>query len=129
MGTEMKSRAALIPGGLRIRQYQWLFLFFPLLLSGCTAGPLTGLIYSNVRFPLTLDLKPAPIPDHPPAKGRVIKVKEPLTGYGFYARVNSNAIGDIAEKNGIKTLYFADQEVFSILGIWTTNRVILYGEP
>lgn len=107
---------------------KWVVILIVIVLQGCTAGPLTGLVYSNVRYPLTRDLKPTPMPENTPAFGHIIQVKEPISGYGFYAKVNSNAIGDIAKKNGIKTLYFADQETFSILGIWTTNKVILYGE-
>lgn len=34
----------------------------------------------------------------------------------------------IAKANGIETVYFADQEMFSILGIWTSHKVIIYGE-
>ena len=42
--------------------------------------------------------------------------------------MNSNALGDIARRHGVDPLYFADREVFSILGIWKTNRVFLYGD-
>ena len=101
---------------------------FLLLISGCTTGPVKGFVYTKVRQPLTRNLRPTPVPGTLPKQGKIIEVKEPLSGYGIYARVNSNAIGDIAKKNGIKTLYFADQQVFSILGIWTSHRVILYGE-
>ncbi len=38
-----------------------------------------------------------------------------------------DAIGEIARAHGIETLYFADQELCSILGIWTSHKVILYG--
>jgi hypothetical protein len=98
------------------------------LVSGCATGPLKGFVYTNVKLPLTRDLRPTPLPGTMPREGKVIEIKEPFTGLGFYARVNSNAIGDIAKKNGIETLYFADQQVFSILGVWTSYKVILYGE-
>jgi hypothetical protein len=97
-------------------------------LTACGTGPLVGLVYTNVKLPLTRDLHATPVPTAPPRSKRVIEIKEPVTGLGLYARVNSNAIGDIARQNGIDRLYFADQEVFSILGIWKTHRVILYGE-
>jgi hypothetical protein len=98
-------------------------------LSACGTGPLVGLVYTNVKLPLTRDLHATPLPTTPPRSDRVIEIKEPISGLGLYARVNSNAIGEIARQNGIKTLYFADQEVFSILGVWKTHRVILYGQP
>ena len=97
-------------------------------LSGCGTGPLVGLVYTNVKLPLTLDLKSTPMPAHLPGSDRIIEIKEPFSGLGMYARVSSNAIGDIALQNGVDPLYFADQEVFSILGIWKTNRVFLHGE-
>lgn len=97
-------------------------------LTACGTGPLVGLVYTSVKMPLTRDLHATPVPGHQPGSDRILEVKEPFTGLGLYARVNSNAPGDIARQNGISTLYFADQEVFSILGIWKTHRVFLYGE-
>ena len=95
---------------------------------GCGTGPLVGLVYTRVKLPLTFDLDAAPLPARSPETGRVIEVKEPITGFGLYARMNSNALGDIARRHGVDPLYFADREVFSILGIWKTNRVFLYGD-
>ena len=97
-------------------------------LAGCGTGPLVGIVYTNVKMPLTRDLKSTPLPAHPPVSDRIIEIKEPFSGLGVYARVSSNALGDIARQNGVDPLYFADQEVFSILGIWKTQRVFLYGE-
>lgn len=96
-------------------------------LAGCGTGPLIGLVYTQVKLPLTRDLNVTPVPDRPPDSDRIIEIKEPFTGLGMYARVNSNAIGDIARQHGVAPLYFADQEVFSILGVWKTQRVFLYG--
>ena len=97
-------------------------------LAGCGTGPLVGIVYTNVKMPLTRDLKSTPLPAHLPVSDRIIEIKEPISGLGIYARVSSNALGDIARQNGVDPLYFADQEVFSILGIWKTQRVFLYGE-
>ena len=97
-------------------------------LSGCGTWPLVGLVYTDVKLPLTRDLNTTPVPESQPQSDRIIEIKEPFSGLGLYARVNSNALGDIARKNGVDPLYFADREVFSILGIWKTQRVFLYGE-
>jgi hypothetical protein len=85
-------------------------------------------VYTNVKLPLTVDLKATLLPERPPDSDRIIEIREPFTGLGMYTRVSSNALGDIARQNGMDPLYFADQEVFSILGIWKTQRVFLYGE-
>jgi (2Fe-2S) ferredoxin len=105
-----------------------LAVFIALCLNACGTGPLVGIVYTNVKLPLTRNLNATPVPAGQPQSDRVIEIKEPFTGFGLYARVNSNAIGDIARKNQMVSLYFADQEVFSILGIWKTHRVFLYGE-
>jgi len=98
-----------------------------LILFGCGSAPLVGLIYTHVRLPLTANLEKTPFPAGTPASGKIIQVKEPFSGYGIYARVNSNAIGDIARQHGVDTVYFADQEIFSLLGIWKTTQVHVYG--
>jgi len=95
--------------------------------AGCGNAPLVGIIYTHVRLPLTANLDNTPFPATAPASGKVIQLKEPFSGYGIYARVNSNAIGDIACKHGMETVYFADQEIFSLLGIWKTTKVHVYG--
>jgi hypothetical protein len=98
-------------------------------LDACAAGPpLISLVYTRVKLPLTRDLNHTTLPADSPHAGRMIEVREPVTGLGLSARVNSNAIGDIARRHGIRHLYFADQEVFSVLGIWNSRRVILYGD-
>lgn len=96
-------------------------------LSACGTGPLVGLVYTNVRMPLTLDLDETPVPEMAPHSSRVFEVREPVSGAGLYARVSTNAIGELARENGVTTLYFADQQVVSILGIWKTHQVHLYG--
>jgi hypothetical protein len=117
----------LIPVGRWKIARRWPALAMMVFLCGCGTGPLAGLVYTNVRQPLTLDLKATPVPERPPDSDRIIEIREPFSGLGVHARVSSNAIGDIAWQNGVDPLYFADQEVFSILGIWKTQRVFLYG--
>jgi len=97
-----------------------------LCLAGCGSGPLVGMVYTHVKMPLTRDLNASPVKEKN-GTGGVIKIKEPFSGYGIYAEINSNAIGEIARKHGIETIYFADKEIFSILGIWTTTNVTIYG--
>jgi len=96
--------------------------------TACSVGRPVGLIYTNMRLPLTRNLHNTPVPKTHPTSGRVLEIKEPFSGFGLYARVDSNAIGDIARKNGMQTVYFADRQIFSILGIWSTKKTILYGE-
>ncbi|RJQ85411.1 MAG: hypothetical protein C4519_03305 [Desulfobacteraceae bacterium] len=121
----MTERAA---GGVLSGLLRWGLVCFAFLLVACSQVRPYGLIYTNIRLPLTQNLHNTPFPGLAPDSGRVFEVKEPFTGIGVYARLSSNAIGDIAKGNGLQTLYFADQEIFSILGVWKTHRTILYGE-
>lgn len=101
--------------------------------TGCGAvvknghAVLVGAVYTRVKFPLTTDL------NHTPAAvdtggGKIVRIKEPFSGYGIYAEFNSNAIGEIAKRHGLKTVYYADIERLSILGIWRHEVVIVCGE-
>jgi hypothetical protein len=114
---------------LRLRQGLWpIILWLPLFLASCGQPQLIGLAYTNVRLPLTRDLHETPVPVGQPPSSQIVEVREPVSGFGFYARVNTNAIGDIANENDIDPLYFADQQIFSILGIWNSVRVHVYGQ-
>ncbi len=103
-------------------------LLLACLLCGCGVPRPRGIIYTNLKLPLTRDLHGAPNPEDKPTSGRTLEIKEPISGLGLYVEVDSNAIGDIARQHGMQTLYWADHQYFSILGVWTTDRTILFGE-
>lgn len=106
-----------------------LSLLVMLLTTGCQEYLLHGLVYTHVTIPLTSNLDRTPVPQHPDkGQGRMIRITEPFTGYGLYTEIYSNAIGDIARKHGVNTVYFADQELYSILGVWTSSTIHIYGE-
>ena len=90
-------------------------------------GVLAGVVYTRVKFPLTTDLNQTPAAVDT-GGGKIVRIKEPFSGYGISAEFYSNAIGEIAERHGLKTVYYADVERFSILGIWRHDEVIVYGE-
>jgi len=88
------------------------------LLSGCGVG----IIYTHTREPLSLDMRPTKV------------VQTEKTGDIKHIQVNwigvawdSAAFGDIAKKNGMNELYFADLEKLKVLGIWNQYTVHLYG--
>ncbi|MBW1922025.1 MAG: hypothetical protein JRF59_10170 [Deltaproteobacteria bacterium] len=100
-----------------------------LLLPGCVAWgnrALVGLAYTHVRLPFSKNLVHTPaVVIH--ANGRVEQVKEPISGYGIYAQWNSNAIGDIAARHGLKRVYYADVEIFNVLRVWKREKIHIYG--
>jgi len=86
-----------------------------------------GFLFTYARIPYTHDLNNTAMTDFE-ADGRVVRIKEPLTGYGIYTELNTNAIGDIAARHGIHEVYFADLEILSILGIFNHNKLYIYGK-
>ena len=112
----------------------FLCLFLSLfILAGCLtfgrmgSDSLKGYVFKFVKVPLTMKLGNTPVTIFQ-SNGKVIKIEEPFSGFGLYAEFNSNAIGDIAKKHGLKKVYFADLEIFSILGIFKYKEVHIYGE-
>jgi len=91
------------------------------------SGVLKGYVFKFIRVPYTMNLDNTPSTIFQ-ANGKIIKIEEPFSGQGFYAEFSSNAIGDIASKGGLKKVYFADLEIFSILGIFEYQELHIYGE-
>ncbi len=107
----------------------WLVLLLTFC-SGCTSttnGSLQGFLFTYTKTPYTIDLHNTPaIPQK--GSGTVFQIKEPVSGYGIYTELNSNAIGEIAKKYGMKKVYYADLEILSVLGIWKHDKIYIYGE-
>ena len=108
-------------------------LLFPHLLTGCLSvggvgsNSLRGMVFTRIKVPFSEDLVNSPVIEvH--RGGKILQVKDPVSGYGFYARWDSNAIGDIAKWYNLKEVYFADMEIFSILGVWRREKILIYGE-
>jgi hypothetical protein len=120
------------------------FLFFMtalLVLPGCLAGrpgpgvgrpvPFGGLLFSNTVRPLDINQTATPT-SQVRAKGDIKHAYFAVT-----AMWDSNAIGDIAKKNGIETIYYADIEELVVLEIlqyiyigpvWRQYTVHIYGK-
>jgi len=95
-----------------------LILIAILLVSGCTSG----LLYTHTWQPLTVDLD----------RTRVVSTAgagdiKHIAIYMASVAWDSAAIGDIAKKQGLHELYFADLETFSVLRIWNQYTVHVYG--
>jgi len=89
------------------------------LLSGCGVG----IIYTHTREPLSLDMQ----------KTKVVQTEgmgdiKHIQVYQVGVAWDSVAFGDIAKKNGLNELYFADLETLKVLTIWNQYTVHLYGK-
>ena len=100
--------------------YGWvLILVLGLFLSGCTSG----LIYTHTVRPLDLNQHDTSVAAKD-GEGDIRHLQ-------YYVSVTwgSNAIGEIAEKNGIETIYYADLETLIVfLGLWREFTVHIYGK-
>ena len=100
-----------------------------LLVSGCMAGQMSGtmpqmsgFIYTHTWQPLTVDMGHTMVgPTSGAGDIKHIALNMPLVAW------DSAAIGDIARKQGMKELSFADLETFSILRVWNKYTVHVYG--
>ena len=107
-----------------------LLLASALINGGCSRfgqDVVTGYLYTNTRVPYSVDLNNTRVSDLN-GQSTVLRIKEPFTSLGLYTELSSNAIGDIASKNGMDKVYFADLETFSIFSIWRTQTLVIYGE-
>jgi hypothetical protein len=89
------------------------------LLSGCGAG----IIYTHTVTPLSVDLHQTRVVQSE-GTGDIKHIQFWNIGVAW----DSVAFGDIARKNGMHELYFADLETLSILRIWNQYTVHLYGK-
>jgi hypothetical protein len=90
-----------------------------LLISGCGAG----IIYTHTVAPLSLDMHQTTVVQSEKT-GDIKHIQVGWIGVAW----DSVAFGDIAKKNGMNELYFADLETLKVLGIWNQYTVHLYGK-
>lgn len=100
------------------------------LLPGCAVlgeDPIRGILFTSTTVPYTVDLDATPVPKTSGA-GSIVRIREPITDFGIYTELNTNAIGEIARKHGLETVHFADLKTFSLFSVWRTHTLIIYGE-
>lgn len=81
----------------------------------------TGILYTHTKIPLDTNMSETT------AAGK--GAEGDLKHISFYVDVmwDSNAIGDIAKKNGIETVYYSDLEILRVLTVWNQYTVHVYG--
>ncbi len=104
-----------------MRAYNLIFavLLLTLLISGC--------VYTHTIRPLTLDMHRTPVSNIEKSGSIKVIAWPPLFSNNLVAW-GSAAIGDVAKEQGMKEIYFADLEIFSILRIWNEYTVHVYGK-
>lgn len=101
-----------------------LFAALPLL-CGCVSGR----IYTHTWEPLTTNFDKTPVyQSNGSGESDVRHLSIPTGYYSLDIVWHSNAIGDIAKRDGIEEICYADLESFSVLGIWNQYTVHVYGK-
>jgi hypothetical protein len=95
-----------------------LTVLLPFLLSGC--------LYVHTRQPVTSDMRQTPVSSYEKT-GSIKVITWPLSNQGLFAW-GSAAIGDVAKEQGMKEVYFADVEIFSVLRVWNEYTLHVYGK-
>ena len=93
---------------------------FALLFSGC--------MYVHTIQPLTLNMDRTPVAGAEKEGSLKLITFPPLSGAYQLVAWDSAAIGDIARKQGMQEVYFADLETLSILRLWNQYTVHVYGK-
>jgi hypothetical protein len=90
-----------------------------ILLTGCGMGS----IYTHTFTPLDINLNQTPA-------SHLDGYQENIKQLHYYVDIiwDSNAIGDIYNRSGFSTIYYADLETFKILGLWNQYKVHVYGK-
>ncbi len=97
---------------------------FLLSLSSCASG----IIYTDVVRPFCTDLRGTTLGTKI-ERGGSHRVDIPTTRIDITAEWNSSAIGDIAKRNGISTVYSCDLRTLSVLsGLYRKEEIIVYGD-
>jgi hypothetical protein len=101
------------------RAHLTLSVLLMLLLPGC--------LYVHTRQPVTLDMQQTPVTSYEQT-GSIKLITWPSLNNQALIAWGSGAIGDVAKEQGMKEVYFADVEIFSVLRVWNEYTVHVYGK-
>lgn len=104
-----------------MRPYSVLLMVLMLLL-------LQGCVYVHTVQPLTLNMDRTPVVAEEKSNSLKLITFPHMGGSTRLVAWDSAAIGDIAKKQGMQEVYFADLETLSILRIWNQYTVHVYGK-
>ncbi len=88
-----------------------------LLLSGC--------LYVHTFQPLTQDMHRTPVSTYEKT-GTIRLITWPMNRAPLVAWGNA-AVGAVAKEQGMREVFFADLEIFSVMRIWNEYTVHVYG--
>ncbi len=88
---------------------------------------ISGCVYTHTVQPLTVDMHQTPLAQVE-KYGTIKTIAFPPIFSTNLIAWGSAALGDVAREQGMKEIYFADLEIFSILRIWNEYTVHVFGK-
>lgn len=89
---------------------------------------LSGCLYSHTREPLTVNMHRTSVAGVEKEGSLQLITFPPIIGNYRLIAWGSAAIGDVAKKEGMQEVSYADLEIFSVLRIWNQYTVHVYGK-
>ncbi|MDA8099948.1 MAG: hypothetical protein M0042_10000 [Nitrospiraceae bacterium] len=99
-----------------------------LMILAAAALLLSGCIYVHTVEPLTTDMHATPMSSYEKKGTLQLITFPPFAGSYRLVAWGNAAIGEVAKKEGMSEIYFADVETFSILRVWNQYTVHVYGK-
>ncbi len=87
-----------------------------------------GCIYKHTVEPLTLDMHRTPVSSFEKQDSIKVIALPPVWNSQDLVAWGNAAIGQVAKEQGMKEIYFADIETFSVLRVWNRYTVHVYGK-
>ena len=92
-----------------------------------STGCFGGAFYTHTTVPVDVNFKDTPRkPEHRGESWKTLViplyVARPQFDWG------STGVGDAVKQAGIETVYYADLETLSVMGVWTQRTIHVYGE-
>jgi hypothetical protein len=89
---------------------------------------LPGCLYVHTMQPVTLDMHRTPVSNHEKTGSVKLIQFPPIWNSQKLVAWGSAAIGEVAQQQEMKEVYFADLEIFSVLRVWNEYTVHVYGK-
>ena len=124
---------------------RYIFTAILSLFLSCCSLAVPGKIYTNITLPYSSDLNNIPrllisssMPNSTDFNNTAIgtkscvlnsySIEEPFSGFGVRVQWSTNQILSAARDAGITSVAYIDEQTLSILGIYTRQRLFIYGD-
>lgn len=88
-----------------------------------------GVLYTDITVPLTTNMQNTPVGTREAGQSSTTHIRLPIPRYRVGAEWSSRAIGDAAKKAGLRKVYYADLQTYSLFfGTYRKEVLHVWGE-